>query len=154
MGSMMGEGWPHDRYVATEQRPRRVIVADDEPDVLCLVAAALRGFGYEITQACNGAQLLDEIGDALLSGNPTKRPDIIIADIRMPGLTGLEILASVRQAHWRTGVILMTAYADQEIREEAQRLGADAFFAKPFDVDNLMTAVINMTPLPSGSRGD
>jgi two-component system response regulator (stage 0 sporulation protein F) len=72
----------------------------------------------------------------------------------MPGLTGLEILAALRQAHWPTAVVLMTAYADRETREEASRLGANALFTKPFDVDDLVAAVVNMTPLPSGSRGD
>lgn len=154
MRGMTARDWRSDRYVATEQRPPRVIVADDEPDVLSLVSAALRGFGYEIIPTRNGAELLDEIGGPLLTGNPAGRPDIIVADIRMPGLTGIDILAGLRQAHWPTAVILMTAYPDREIREEALRLGADAFFVKPFEVDDLMTAVVNMTPLPSGNRGD
>jgi CheY-like chemotaxis protein len=122
-----------------------VIVAEDEADVRQLVAVALRGLGYDIVEARNGIELLDELGDVLLHGDLAGCPDVIISDIRMPGLTGLEILAGLRQAEWPTAIVLMTAYADLDTREEAVRLGADALFAKPFDIDDLMTAVVNMT---------
>jgi CheY-like chemotaxis protein len=137
-----------------EARPPRVIIAEDEPDVRQLVAVALRGLGYEIIEARSGGELLDQLGDGLLSGDPAARPDIIISDIRMPGLTGMEILAGLRQAEWPTVIVLMTAYADRHTREEAARLGANAFFEKPFDIDDLMTAVVNMTPLPPRERID
>jgi CheY-like chemotaxis protein len=126
-----------------------VIVAEDEADVRQLVAVALRRLGYEIIEARTGAELLDELGDGLLLEDLAARPDLIISDIRMPGLTGLEILAGLRHAEWSTAIVLMTAYADLETREEARRLGADAFFEKPFDIDDLITVVVNMTPMPA-----
>jgi CheY-like chemotaxis protein len=131
-------------------RPPRVLVAEDDADVRQLVAVALRGLGYEIVEASSGADLLNQLGEALIEGNMASRPDVIISDIRMPGLSGLKLLEGLRQAHWPTAIVLMTAYADRETREEAQRLGADAFFAKPFDIDDLMTAIINMASTPSG----
>jgi len=144
----------HVRRPPSTVRAPRVIVAEDETDVRKLVAVALRGLGYEIIEARSGKELLDQLGDCLLNGDKAGRPDIIISDIRMPGLTGMEILAGLRQAEWRTGIVLMTAYADPEVREEARRLGADAFFAKPFDIDDLMTVVVNMTPMPPDDRKD
>jgi CheY-like chemotaxis protein len=129
-----------------------VLIAEDEADVRQLVAVALRGLGYEITEACSGVELLDALGDALLHGDAASRPDVIISDIRMPGLNGLRVLAGLREAHWPTAIVLMTAYADLETREEARRLGADAFFAKPFDLDDLTTAVVNMASMPPGDR--
>jgi CheY-like chemotaxis protein len=133
---------------ATEEphRPPRVIVAEDDPDVRQLVTVAFRGLGYDVVEAATGSELLDELGDGLLTGNPAGKPDVIISDIRMPGLTGIEILAGLRQAEWPTIIVLMTAFSDRETREEAQRLGADAFFEKPFEIDDLMTVVVNMTP--------
>jgi CheY-like chemotaxis protein len=131
-------------------RPPRVLVAEDDADVRQLVAVALRGLGYEIIEACSGAELLNELGDALLDGDVAGRPDIIISDIRMPGLSGLKLLAGLRQARWPTPIVLMTAYADLETREDARRLGADAFFAKPFDIDDLLTAVVNIASTPPG----
>jgi CheY-like chemotaxis protein len=150
----MSGQWRHHRPVNRDTRPPRIIVAEDEPDVRRLVAIALGGLGYEIIEAKNGAELLDQIGDGLLSGDESRRPDVIISDVRMPGLTGLEILAGLRQANWTTAIVLMTAYPSPETRQEAERLGADAFFAKPFDIDDLMTAVVNMTRVPSQRRKD
>jgi CheY-like chemotaxis protein len=157
MGKTMHGPWRHQHHhlhqpPQFDARPPRVIIAEDEPDVRRLLAVALRGLGYEIIEARSGAELLDEIGDGLLTDDPTKRPDAIISDIRMPGLTGLEILMGLRQANWPTVIMLMTAYPSRETREEAERLGADAFFEKPFDIDDLMTAVVNMTPIPPQHR--
>jgi CheY-like chemotaxis protein len=141
--------WRHQHPHALElDRAPRVIVAEDEPDVRQMVVVALRGMGYDIIEARTGAELLDHLGDALLDGDPQARPDAIVSDIRMPGLTGMEILAGLRHAEWPTAIVLMTAYADRATRDEAKRLGVDAFFEKPFDIDDLVTALVNVTPLP------
>jgi DNA-binding NtrC family response regulator len=66
---------------------------------------------------------------------------LIISDVRMPGVSGLDVLATLRREDWSTPVILMTAFGDLETRAEARRLGAKALFDKPFDVDDLRTAV-------------
>jgi len=148
MGKMMsGHSWSQHQRPSTARAPR-VIIADDEPDVLTMVVCALRGHGYDITEAHTGAELLDQIGDGLLDGDPGARPDEIISDIRMPGLTGMEILAGIRDAHWSTAVVLMTAYADRETREDAARFGVAALFEKPFDLDDLVTVVLNITSPP------
>jgi CheY-like chemotaxis protein len=138
--------WSDHKAPASTPRVPRVIVAEDDPDVRQLVTVAFRGLGYDVVEASTGSELLDELGDGLLYGDPAGKPDVIISDIRMPGLTGMEILAGLRQANWPTVIVLMTAYSDAETRLEAQRLGADAFFEKPFEIDDLMTVVINMTP--------
>lgn len=149
MGIMRTGRWRHQRTYPEGARPR-VIVAEDDPDVRRLVAVALRGHGYDIIEARTGAELLDELGQFLISGEGTGRPDVIISDIRMPGFTGLEIVAGLRQAEWwSTVLVLMTAFADRETRDEAQRIGVDALFEKPFDIDDLVTAVVNMAPAPN-----
>jgi CheY-like chemotaxis protein len=149
MGKTMDWHLRHQELAPQTTRRPRVVVAEDEPDVLMMVSVALRGLGYDIVEARNGRELLDQLGDGLIYGDLAAQPDVIISDIRMPGLTGMEILAGLRQAHWETAIVLMTAYADRDTRDEAQRLGVDAFFEKPFDIDDLVTAVVNMTaPLP------
>jgi len=145
MGRMHAHASDHEDAVQ-EHRPPRVIVAEDDPDVRQLVTVAFRGLGYDVVEARSGSELLDELGDGLLYGDPAGKPDVIISDIRMPGLTGMEVLAGLRQADWPTVIVLMTAFSDRETREEAARLGADAFFEKPFEIDDLMTVVVNMTP--------
>ena len=70
----------------------------------------------------------------------------------MPGFTGLEVLAGLRDANWHTPILLITAYGSDETYEEAARLGASGVFDKPFDIDDLRTAVLNLVPLDGGSR--
>jgi CheY-like chemotaxis protein len=155
-GGIMGKTHAHGRQhpaPAHEPRRPRVIVAEDDPDVRQLVTVAFRGLGYDVVEASTGGELLDELGDGLLYGDPAGKPDVIISDIRMPGLTGMEILAGLRQAEWPTVIVLMTAFSDQGTREEAARLGVDAFFEKPFEIDDLMTAVVNMTTSAPRHRG-
>jgi DNA-binding NtrC family response regulator len=67
--------------------------------------------------------------------------DLIITDVRMHGVTGLEILAGLRENDWSTPVILMTAFGDAELHAEAMRLGALAVLDKPFELDALRTLV-------------
>lgn len=149
MGMMRHGRWGHHRFHPAGAQPPRVIVAEDDPDVRRLVAVALRGHGYDIVEARTGAELLDELGQCLITGGAAGRPDVIISDIRMPGFTGLEVVAGLRDAEWPTVLVLMTAFADREIRDEARRIGVDALFEKPFDIDDLVTAVVNMAPAAS-----
>jgi DNA-binding response OmpR family regulator len=153
MGRMTREEWRYRRYVAPEQSPLRLVVADDEPDVRQVVTAALQGFGFDIIQAFDGTDLLAKARGEGRTVETKGRADIIVTDVRMPGLSGLEVLAALRRERVRMPVVLMSAYADDETRVRASELGADAFFAKPFDVNDLVTAVINLTP-PKGSRGE
>jgi CheY-like chemotaxis protein len=135
------------RYVATEHRPTRVIVADDDPDLRELVAFALRGRGFDVVQAADGVAALASLGHG-----QTAADEIVVADVRMPELSGLEILTALRLPPSPTRVVLMTAYPDLETRARAGELGVDAFFAKPFDLDELVRAVVGLTPPPVGTR--
>ncbi|MCU0620491.1 MAG: response regulator [Gemmatimonadales bacterium] len=95
-------------------------------------------------EAGDGTKALDEMATGLLRPDSPGPPDIVVSDIRMPGKTGLELLAGLRRADWATPVILITGFGDRHTLAEAQRLGAAAVFDKPFDVDDLRTAVLNL----------
>jgi DNA-binding response OmpR family regulator len=127
--------------IPTFARPARVLVAEDDLDMRSGIACSLRHDGYEVVEAQDGGELLEEIGDELLSAHAV-RPDLIVSDICMPGNSGLEVLAGLRKAEWQTPVILITALADDETRAKAARLGASAVFVKPFEIDDLRTAVM------------
>jgi len=121
--------------------PPRVLVVEDDPDIRRLVVNALRRDGYEVREAVDGQGLLVE----LASPNPPSSDDhdLIISDIRMPICTGLQILEALRRAQWTVPVILMTAFGDEETRKSADELGA-VIFDKPFSLDDLRTAVVNL----------
>jgi DNA-binding response OmpR family regulator len=123
-----------------------VLVAEDDVDLGAMVACALRLDGYEVMVAKDGTELADFMGSALLRSRSAEPIDLLVSDVRMPGWTGLQVLAGIRQTEWSFPVILMTAYGDRSTRIEADRLGAAAVFAKPFDLDDLRTAVLNALP--------
>jgi DNA-binding response OmpR family regulator len=89
-----------------------------------------------------------------LSKLPLGPPDAIIMDVRMPGYSGIHILAALRAAQWSTPVILITAFGDARVHEEGARLGAAVVFDKPFDIDDLRTALLNLERIDHRGDGD
>ncbi len=110
-----------------------------------IVREALRGDGYEVVETEHGGRMLVEVAARLKSDPGGDSLDLIVSDIRMPICTGLQIVAALREAHWRTPVILMTAFGDEATRRQAESLAA-VLFEKPFDVDDLRTAAANLLP--------
>ncbi len=125
----------------------RVLLADDDREMRDMVAAALRLDGAEVVVARDGTELLDRLGSMTATPSPFA---LIIADIRMPGYTGLQVLEGVRRAGWSTPMILMTAFGDRATRARVEEQQA-VLFDKPFDVDDLRTAVLHLLRPPSGA---
>jgi len=121
----------------------RVLLAEDDAEMRAVVADALRLEGYEVTEAADGGRLLVDVARRLKRGNAGESLDLIVSDVRMPICTGLQILAALREAHWQTPVILMTAFGDDAVRRHAESLDA-ALLDKPFDIDDFRTAVVNI----------
>jgi CheY-like chemotaxis protein len=124
-------------------RTRRALVAEDDDDMRRLVGMVLRRAGYEVVEASDGVGLLTEIGSTFwsLQGGSF---DVIVSDINMPGLTGLEALGALPTTLWETPVILITAFGDEATHAEAHALGAFAVLNKPFamsDLQNVLEAV-------------
>jgi CheY-like chemotaxis protein len=118
-----------------------ILVADDDEDVRALVAQTLRADGHRVVEACDGAELIERLRDAL--ADLADRPDVVVTDVRMPKLSGLGVLAELRRSHWDLPVVLITVMADESVGTIARRLGAVGVLKKPLDVDNLRTAVVN-----------
>jgi CheY-like chemotaxis protein len=125
----------------TATTPTKVLVADDDDDVRALVASVLREDGYEVVEACDGAELLARLEEGV--DDPAARPDVVLTDVMMPGLSGLGVLDSLRRAHIDFPVVLMTVLKDHSIHIVARRLGAVGVLSKPLDVDDLRTAIVN-----------
>lgn len=147
---------PHDTFeppgesgsagpVEAHSGPVRVLLAEDDPETRSVVGEALRGDGYEVVEVVDGGRLLVDVSARLKAGSGADSLDLIVSDIRMPICSGLQILAALREAHWRTPVILMTAFSDAAIRRHAESLSA-VLLDKPFDVDDLRTAVASLLP--------
>jgi CheY-like chemotaxis protein len=131
-----------------------VFVADDDEAMREAVATSLRAGGHLVVEARDGAELLDLLLGTL--GAPPIRPDVVVADVRMPNLSGLGVLAALQRAEWNVPVLLITGLADESVRTVARRLGAIGVLRKPFDTDDLLIAVLNAAEILSArdcSRG-
>jgi two-component system response regulator (stage 0 sporulation protein F) len=93
----------------------------------------LHSEGYSIYQASNGRIALELIQQY--------QPDLVLLDMKIPGMSGLEILRQIKQQHPEIKVIMMTAYGELNMLNEARDLGALMNFTKPFDIDELRLAV-------------
>ena len=145
------DGGREDRshQVTSTLRAPRVIVAEDDADVRQLVAVALRGLGYEIIEARIRGRGCSTRSPTRSSGAAPRivpRPHHLRHPHARAHHSARDPLAGLRQARWPTAIVLMTALLRPRDAEEARRLGADAFFAKPFlDIDDMMTAVVSGT---------
>jgi DNA-binding response OmpR family regulator len=112
-----------------------VLVADDEEDILILVSIRLDRAGCEVVTATNGKQALDLILE--------RRPDIAVLDVRMPKLTGIEVLRQVRAsaAVRDTPVLLLSAGVQEESISQGLEAGANEYMKKPFSPDELAARV-------------
>jgi two-component system response regulator (stage 0 sporulation protein F) len=104
--------------------PARIAVAEDDGDMRSLVADALRLDGHRVVELSSGAELLIRVARQYRQLDPADPLDLIVSDVRMPVVTGLEILRGLRDAHCVTPVVLMTAFGDPATRREAESLGA------------------------------
>lgn len=127
--------------MSTEPRqplnPPRVLIVDDDPGQRSLLDSFLRGQGFEIVLADSGERALELL--------PAGKFDMMISDVRMPGLSGLETLRHVRQQFASLPVLLVTAYADIREAVVAMRDGALNYLAKPIDLDELLASVRQAT---------
>src|SRR5687768_2380564 len=110
-----------------------LLIVDDEQSYRQLLSLIFEGEGHSIRAASNGAEAVE-----LLNSEPA---DLVISDVRMPDMDGIEMLRTVRASLPDMGVVFMTAHASVEAAREAFKLGADDFVTKPFDVEELKLIV-------------
>ena len=115
---------------------KRLLVVDDEPNLLTAIAAVLRGEDFEVKTARNGKDALLQIAKSL--------PDLIVSDVRMPLMDGYKLARQLRSApHTKLiPIVFLTAKDETEDRIEGFRAGVDVYLTKPFEPDELI-AVIN-----------
>jgi len=112
----------------------RILVADDRRENLLFLAnSVLRPEGYDVITAMDGKQALDKALE--------EKPDLIITDLKMPRLSGLELMAALRKAGMNVPVILTTFYGSEQAAIQAFRLGARDYIIKPYEVKEMLESV-------------
>ena len=113
----------------------KILIVEDSPSMRSLVREALERDGYEVTESVDGRHALD-----LLEG---MTPDVIITDINMPNVDGLELLRAVRRLPSLrfTPVLILTSESGLDLRETGRAAGATGWLVKPFDPDQLRRVI-------------
>lgn len=116
----------------------KILIVDDQFGIRILLNEVFSKEGYQTFQAANGIQALDIV---------TKHdPDLVLLDMKIPGMDGIEILKRMKVIDPEIRVIIMTAYGELDMIQEAKNLGAITHFAKPFDIDDIRAAVRKHIP--------
>ena len=138
---------PSDYLADPELLPPRILLAEDDAEMRALVSGDLRRAGYGVVECADGAALLQRLDSA--NRTVGLGVDLVVADVRMPELTGLEVLECVRRADPFTPYIVVTAFGSAETRRAAERLGALAVLDKPFEIKDLLRLVEDAIGAPS-----
>lgn len=109
---------------------KKILIVDDEPGLLKIISLAIKENGYLSIEASSAEEALKFI--------ETESIDAVISDIRMPGISGIDLLLKVKEYSPTTGFILLTAYASLDSAISALRAGADDYLTKPFEVEELL----------------
>jgi len=109
----------------------RILVVDDEEKLRRVIELQLATAGFEVEKAGSAEEALKMV----------ERADLVLTDLKLPGMDGLELLAAIRRQNMRSPVIVMTAFGSVEVAVEAMKSGAVDFLLKPFSLDHLIAVV-------------
>ena len=129
----------------------RLLLAEDDDGLRPLLAERFRAEGFEVIEAEDGAAVVEYLAESIVQNSRHPGFDLIVSDIRLPGLNALDVLRGARGALEATPVILITAFGDQRTHDRARLLGASAVFDKPLDVDDLIEAANRLLIVPRGT---
>jgi two-component system, OmpR family, KDP operon response regulator KdpE len=112
--------------------PLRVLVIDDEPPIRKLLRMGLGTQGYRVIEAADGQSALDHMRE---------KPDLVILDLGLPDMQGLELLRTMRTRDERVPIVVLSSRADETAKVQALDLGADDYVTKPFGMDELLARI-------------
>lgn len=129
---------------------KRVLVIDDTKNIRILLSTCLELRGYEVITADNGLEALNIIN------NTNEAIDLIFLDIRMPGISGTEVLKNIKEARMSCPVVIMTAFATVKNAIECTKLGAVVYLQKPFSPDriNIVLDEIESKSIPNKNESN
>ena len=116
-------------------RPKRILIVDDEPTLVFFLKQGLQEsqLGYHVDGASSGEEALTR-----LTYNPY---DLLVTDLKMPGISGFTLVEVARSLHPQINVILMTAFGSQEVQDESEQLKVNGYLIKPFPTSQLQEII-------------
>lgn len=110
-----------------------IVIVDDEVGIIEEVKSYFEEEGYQVFTADTAKEGLDLIAQV--------KPNVLLLDMKLPDMSGLQVLRACKELSPATKIIVNTGYVDQHIIDEAERLGRDAFLQKPFDLERLQQEI-------------
>ncbi|MFD1203782.1 MULTISPECIES: response regulator [Sporosarcina] len=117
---------------------KSLLIVDDQTGIRLLLDEVFKKEGFETRLAANGAEALQMVQE--------RAPDCVLLDMKMPGINGVEVLKKIKKDWPQVPVIMMTAYGEVDLTEDAFENGAERYFTKPFniyEVRDAVTALLN-----------
>lgn len=114
--------------------PAKILLVDDEVEITSLLKKFLEKEGYEAITANSGKEAIEKF--------KTEKPDIILLDIRMPDMTGIEAMKKIREIDSEVAIIMATAVVDEKMVQEVVNMRAFDYIVKPFDLDYLKKVLL------------
>ncbi len=130
---------------ATTQTEARLLVVEDDPNILELLSASLRFAGFEVTTAMSGSAAVVAAKD--------RRPDLVVLDVMLPDLDGFEVIRMLREGGARTPVVFLTARDATDDKIRGLTLGGDDYVTKPFSLEELTARIRAVLRRTAGDPG-
>ena len=111
----------------------KILLVDDEKEFVETLSERIRMRDHDSKVALNGEEALKHIDDDL--------PDVVVLDLKMPGIDGMEVLKRIRNAYPNVQVIMLTGHGSEKDEKEARKLGAFEYLQKPVEIDTLMKKI-------------
>ena len=122
--------------ILTEHDKKRIMIIEDDAEMRSLLIEFLGEDGYQVDSAETGSEALSKITKEVF--------DLIVTDIRMPGLTGLDILSSIKKHQPQVSIIVITAFGNEEVYRRSMERGASAYLEKPVCFNKLGALIHEM----------
>lgn len=116
----------------------KILVAEDEEQIRTAMKMILRSEGYSVDLASNGKEALQMIQESIDSGEPY---DLLITDVQMPEMTGIELITALKQINTSIETLVMTGFGDKKMVVTLMRLGCSGYIDKPFQADDLVASI-------------
>ncbi len=118
-----------------EEKKKKILLVDDEVDIVTVIRMRLESSGYEVVVATDGKEALNTARSIM--------PDLIILDLMLPGMDGFHVARMLKyDIHYKDiPIIMLTAKAGEEFRKTGEQVGADAYMNKPFEAEKLLAKI-------------
>ena len=118
--------------------PKHILLADDESGARFSAGLALRMAGFKVSEAADGKDALETLIRCRDEGTPV---DLVVTDLRMPNLSGLELVSAMRQHKVQVPVLVISGFFDESVLHELSRAGCEEYMEKPFQLEELVRRV-------------